>query len=316
MALIASSLPGPTGSPPGWEDAPLRTGGRLPGPLGFHAIFLADVAATKAAKAAAAIPTLVMPPPLGDNVTKYARIVPWPLFGTSGPLTTDISQGGLGDCPLPAILAAMANTPSGRKTITDMITEHKDKVITDLSALKGKLADEQPPGNIASQRYFTVTIGGKSIDVSDVFFTDVADRGWSLLYMQASDTASVLWACVIEKACATLLGGYDKLNEVLTANAIWKMVFGADPHGFAIGPKSSLEKIKESASAAGKAPTILASNNDKNLEKKSKEKVLDSHGYAVLKLRGNDVDLYNPWGKALTLSVVEIKLYFQAMFYP
>jgi hypothetical protein len=44
--------------------------------------------------------------------------------------------------------------------------------------------------------------------------------------------------------------------------------------------------------------------------------VLHSHGYAVLKLRGNNVDLYNPWGNALTLSVAEIKLYFQAMFYP
>ncbi|HEX6793170.1 MAG TPA: C2 family cysteine protease, partial [Casimicrobiaceae bacterium] len=215
MALTKTSLPGPAASPPGFENVPLRTGGRLPGPLDFHAIFLADVAATKAAKTAAAIPTLAMPTPYGQ-MTKYARVVKWPLYGDSGPQTTDISQGGLGDCPLPALLAAMANIPSGRKKIRDMITEHKEQVITDLSALRGALADEQPAGNITSQRSFTVTIGGKSIDVSDVFFTDVADSGWSLLYMQASDTASVLWACVIEKACSALLGGYDKLNEVLT----------------------------------------------------------------------------------------------------
>jgi len=315
MALIKTSLPGPTGSPPGFESAPLRTGGRMPGPLDFHAIFLADVAATKAAKTAAAIPTLAMPTPYGE-MTKYARVVKWPLFGESGPRTTDISQGGLGDCPLPALLAAMANIASGRKKIVEMITEHKDKVITDLSALKGALSDEQPAGNITSQRYFTVVIGGKSIDVSDVFFTDVADQGWSLLYMQASDTASVLWACVIEKACSALLGGYDKLNEILTVNAIWKMVLGADPNGFAIGPKTSLDKIKDYASAASKVPTIVASKEDSNLETKSQHKVLHSHGYAVLKLRGNNVDLYNPWGNALTLSVAEIKLYFQAMFYP
>jgi hypothetical protein len=315
MALTRTSLPGPTGSPPGFEGVPLRTGGRLPGPLDFHSIFLADLAATKAAKAATTTPTLVMPPPTGD-MTKYARVVTWPLYGQSGPQTTDISQGNLGDCPLPSLLAAMANIPSGRKKITDMLTEHKDKVITDLSALKGSLSGEQPAGNITSQRWFTVAIGGKSIDVSDVFFTDDADSGWSLLYMQASDTASVLWACVIEKACAALLGGYDKLNEVLTVNAMWKIVLRADPHGFEIGPKTSLDKIKEYAAAASKQPTILASQNDPDLEKRSQQKVLHSHGYAVLKLRGNNVDLYNPWGNALTLSVAEIKLYFQAMFYP
>src|SRR5690348_16175210 len=120
---------------------PLRTGGRLPGPLDFHAIFLADVAATKAAKAAAAVPTLAMPTPYGD-MTKYARVVAWPLYGGSGPQTTDISQGGLGDCPLPALLAAMANIGSGQKKIVDMIVEHKDKVITDLSKLKGSLSGE------------------------------------------------------------------------------------------------------------------------------------------------------------------------------
>ena len=308
MALVISELPGPIGSPHGFQ-----TGGRLPGPLGFRSIFLAGAGATKVAKAATT-PTLVMPTPLADG-TKYARVVSWPLYGKSGPLTTDISQGTVGDCPLPALLAAITNTPTGGKTITDLIVEHKATVITDLSAMRSSLSSEQPAGNITSQRYFTVTVGGKAIDVSDVFFTDEATN-WSLLYMQGSSTASVLWACVIEKACALLLGGYDKLNEVQTVNAIWKMILRADPNGFAIDGKTSLAKIKATASKAGTVPTIVASNNDKNLDKKSKGKVLDSHGYAVLKVNGNNVELYNPWGSKVAVSVAEIKLFFQAMFYP
>jgi len=314
MALVISSLPGPVGSPPGFEDTPAGTGGRVPGPLGFRTIFLAVPGAVKVAKAAVP-PTLVMPTPLADG-TKYARVVTWPLYGKSGPVTTDISQGTVGDCPLPALLAAITNTPTGAKTITDMIVEHKGTVVTDISAMRDKLSGEQPAGNITSQRFFTVTVGGKSVDVSDVFFTDEADSGWSLLYMQASSGASVLWACVIEKACATLLGGYEKLNEVQTVNAIWKMILRADPNGFSIGAKTSLAKITDAASRAGTVPTVVASNNDKDLEKRSKGKVLNSHAYAVLKLAGREMILYNPWGNKIQLSVAEIKLFFQAMFYP
>jgi hypothetical protein len=159
----------------------------------------------------AQVKTLKMPPPAADSRTKNAREVTAKLFLKGGPAPGDVQQGSLATCPLASLLAALAHTPNGRKHIQGMVAEHPAAVVTDLSGVAGDL-DSPPQGNkILSKRSFTVTLGGQSIEVSDVLYTDDADRNWSLIYMQSLTAA--LWPPVIEKAYAVLEGGYDKLNN-------------------------------------------------------------------------------------------------------
>jgi len=287
------------------------------GPTGYYPLYdnKTGGAGTKTQTKAAKAHTTKMPHAFdsANNTTKIARSVDWPLFGKSGPKTTDIAQGALANCPLPTILAAMANTPSGRKQIQEMVTEHSDAAITDLTDVLDQVSDQT--GTVSSKRYFTVKLTHE-IEVSDVLYTDEGETGWGPLYMHASGTgAPVLWACVIEKAYAVQEGGYNKLDE-MAVNKVWKDILGVKPNGFDITEKTDLKKISERADDASKVPTILASKNDKAIEETSKHKVVSDHGYAVLGIKGNSINLYNPWGNAVTLPLSDIPKYFQSMFYP
>jgi len=312
-------IPGPFGTVPVSVDGKYpNMPGNARGPAGYYPLFdtkNGPAGTQTATKAATKAHAFKMPKAFdsASATTKVARVVDWPLFGKSGPKTTDISQGALPNCPLPTILAAMANTADGRKRILAMVTPHDDAAVTDLSDVLDQVSDQT--GSVTSKRYFTVKLA-KEIEVSDVLYTDDADSGWSPLYMQASDSGSpVLWACVIEKAYAVQEGGYDKLNEMVV-NKVWKDILGAKPNGFEINGKTDLEKIRERAANASKVPTILASKNDKSIEDASKQKVVHDHGYAVLGMTGNTVNLYNPWGNAVSLPIGDIRKYFQSMFYP
>jgi len=260
---ISGRIPGPFGM------MPFGTGGNFPtqsnnvrGPAGYRPLFAGPgVPATTATK----VRTFEMPRALDDVTSKKAHRIDWKLFGSSGPKPTDVSQGALPNCPLAALLGAMANTSSGRKRIQDLVTEHSDAAVTNLAGVADQLT-EQGSNNIASTRYFTVNLG-KSIEVSDVFYTNDADSGWSLLYMQAPDSGTpVLWACVIEKAYAVMLGGYPKLDK-MSLNTVWKVVMGTDPNGFAVTEKTDLERIRKAATNATNVPTVAASRDDKSIEK-------------------------------------------------
>ncbi len=66
-----------------------------------------------------------------------------------------------------------------------------------------------PEGNVVkSSRYFNVRLPGGSVEVSDVLYTDDADAGWSLIYMNDPSDKSI-WAAIIEKAMAVSLKGYE-----------------------------------------------------------------------------------------------------------
>ncbi len=311
-------IPGPFGMDPLPADGSYPgVPGTSRGPAGYYPLYDktgggSTTTATKATKAR----TFKMPHAFdsASNTTKIARVVEWPLFGKGGPKTTDVAQGGLANCPLPAILAAMANTASGRQRIQEkMITEHGDPAVTDLSDVVDEITDQT--GTVSSKRYFTVKLGS-DVEVTDVLYTDDASSGWGALYMHASGTgAPVLWACIIEKAYAVQKGGYAKLDE-MQINKVWKDIMGAEPDGFKITEKTELKRIREQVVAASNAPTVLASKDEKAIEEASKKKVVSHHGYAVLGMKGNMVNLYNPWGKPVSLPLTDIPKYFQAMFYP
>ena len=305
-------LPGPFGlTTPATGGVGTWTGNAR-GPIGYRPLFtgpgVAPAAATKTR-------TFGMPAlPDHDKDPKQAHRVDWKLFERGGPKVTDVRQGGLANCPLASLLAAMANTPTGRKRIQELVVEHAEATITDLSEISGALTDEKET-KISSPRYFTVKLT-KETEVNDVFFTDTMDdRGnWSrLLYMQGSRSGTpVLWACVIEKAYAQMLGGYGTLEEQ-TLNAIWKTVMGRDPAGWVeLNAKTNPDRIRDVAAKATVAPAVAASRDELPDEDSS---VFADHGYAMLKLSGGKVELYNPYGTGLALTPADIRKYFEIIFH-
>ncbi|WP_174624646.1 C2 family cysteine protease [Candidatus Methylobacter favarea] len=293
-------IPGPVGV------TPQSTYARPPGALGFAGGIFAAPGGISQVKA---LKVLKMPTPAHDNSTRNAHEITFDLYGKGGPAIKDIKQGSLANCPIASILAALAHTPIGRKRIESMIAEHLIPTTTDLSGVAGFL-DSPPKGNkIISKRYFTVTLGEKSIDVSDVLYTDDADRNWSLLYMK-SPTDS-LWPCVIEKAYAVMEGdSYDNLDkEELSANKVFKVLVGSEPDAFSVDDTTDPGKISKALANAGKTPTIAASRDEAT-------GVTGWHGFAVLNLNDSKIELYDPAkAKTLHISLKQFRRDFKAILY-
>jgi hypothetical protein len=219
-------------------------------------------------------------------MTKVARAVLWPLFASATPALEDIEQGALANCPLAAVLAALAYTPKGRKHILGLVQEHGGDVETDLSAVADQLAEPPPEGKkISSKRYFSVTLGGKTLEVSDVLYTDEAQDP-NPKYMRSPK--QVFWPCVIEKAHAEKEGGYGALNK-LSANAVWETVVGSKPDGFAVTADTPETRalIVGAAKNAANVATLAASADDAVA-------VPSWHGFAVLGMDRNQIQLYDP----------------------
>lgn len=307
-----------SGRTPGPLGSSTRVGGRIPGPLRRRPLRVADVSSSSKI-------IEEMPNPGPDSGAVRAHAVEWKLFdGEVTPL--QVRQGRLANCPLPSLLAALANTKVGRKRIHDILTaERSGTVETNLSGVVDKLEDDPDspiPKRIISKRYFVVTLG-KSFETSDVFYTDNVDRDWTPFYMQHYDldprienSSDILWPAVIEKAYARQRQGYDKITESksFTLNAVWKDIVGNDPGGFKLEDKTDKD-ILEVIKAAGTVPTVAASRHDKSIGKRSDKKLTDDHGYAVLGLQGSEIELYNPWGWRVRVSMKEFRTFFESILF-
>src|SRR5450631_4128836 len=302
----AARSPGPLGRLEG------VLGGRIPGPLDFQQVDLG-----KSQTATKAVKELPMPPPAaGSSTIIQARSIGWDLAKDT-PSERDVKQGELANCPVAAILAAMAHTAGGRKHIDSMITEFVNtQVKTTLSkevlaTLSAKLDDpdyKRPEKEILSKRYFSVNLGN-AVEVSDVFYVKYSDGSdVNMIYMDSPKRA--LWPCVIEKAYAVKIGSYDDLDDDTkhTVNEFWTVLVGAKPDGFAINENTDLSKISAAAKAAGTIPTIAASKDDAT-------KITTHHGFAVMGIQGSTIELYDPHGKIEKLSLTDFRSSFSAMFF-
>lgn len=308
--------PGPHGLLPG---GPV---GRPPGTLGLASVVLmAPVAVAKAV-----VKSTTMPEPTRTSTTLQARAVTWDLF-KKDPVPTQVTQGELATCPIAAILAAMAHTAWGKGRIRDLVSEVQAKGAVEtvlskatLKQLTRKDIDEQPqPPKIVSDRYFTVKIKDPPVEVSDVLYVGYTD-GSELdpVYMQQRPLANpraaaeVLWPAVIEKAYAAQIGDYETLDNYgpggTPSGAYWEVLAGSKPQVLAIGPKTDVSKIKAIAVAAAKSPAIGAT-------RATATKVLSEHGFAILGMAGAKIDLYDPHGQEVKLSLDDFLTEFEQILY-
>jgi hypothetical protein len=300
--------PGPLGI------GPYLVGGHLPGPLGFKQVNSPQTGLTKSSR------SLPMPPPWTSSTDMRARVVDWKL--SNGKLKpTDVIQGALPNCPIAAILAALAHTPAGQKYLDRLITEYKGAAVktvlsADLIAKIMKADDStdnlpQAP-ELVSNRFFKVALG-KSPDVHDTFYVRYTETKDSALLdpVFMGSPNGVLWPAVIEKACALHFGSYIEIGNYKkhTANEFWEFVVGAKEQRLAIDDKTDIEKIRAVASNAGRVPAIGASRDDPPMPS-----LTGFHGFAVLGMQGEKIQLYDPAkAKEISLSLEEFRANFKMM---
>jgi hypothetical protein len=292
---------------------PDAIGGRLPGPAGVP-LWQKKDAAPAPAPAKAAVAT-TMPPPTKDNDGRDVHEVTWPLFAASGsPQVKDVQQApNLANCPVAAMLAALAATPTGQAQLKGMLSEATGSVTTDISGVPpSELANPPASAILKTSRYFTVKLPAGQVVVSDVLYTDDHDAGWTPFYMR-DPKDQCLWASIVEKALAAQLGSYERIDAMgLSLNAFWEKVVGGKPRGFEVKADTPLAKIIEAASAGARVPTIGATRDTQA----DTSPVSGFHGYAILGMQKSSISLYDPAkAKHLLMSPADFRTAFQAVFY-
>jgi hypothetical protein len=236
------------------------------------------------------------------------------------PVTGDVKQGGLPNCPIAAILAALAHTVIGQKHIDSMITEYigaavkttlSDSIMTTLSDSTSDDPDYNPQDKeIISNRYFTVKLPGKLFEVHDTFYVKYTDDdSIDLVFMDSPN--QVLWPCVIEKACALKYVSYNEMGNYKkhTANDFWEVLVGPKQRGFKVTDATDIERIREAVKGASTVPTIGASREDAR-------KVTPWHGYSVLGIQDSTIELYNPAAaKQFRISLEDFRNNFQLILF-
>lgn len=309
-------VPGPLGLYPDFG------GGRTPGPRGTVLWDKKTTVTPDLAPAKAAVATK-MPGPTKDEDSRDLHAVPLPLFAAKGsPGYKEVKQApGLANCPVAAILAALAYTASGQSTITGLLSEASGAVTTDVSDA-GTLANPPAGRLIKSSRSFTVNLPGGAVVVSDVLYTDDHDRGWSPFYMR--DPADrCMWQAIIEKGLAAQLGSYENIDALnISANGFWEKIVGSKPNGFTVedidekklsgdAEKKHEGRIKDAAKAAARVPTIAASRDTAVISK-----ITQFHGYAVLGEQNGTLSLYDPAaGKTVSVTVKEFRGAFSTILF-
>jgi hypothetical protein len=262
-----------------------------------------------------------MPPPTKDSGSRDVHVVLLPRFDPKKnvPSFTEVKQApGIANCPVAAMLAALASTSDGQKVIESIVPpETSGDVVTDLSAA-GTLSNPPPGGTLSSSRYFTVKLQGGPIEVSDVLYTDDHDSGWSPFYMRDPGDQTI-WAAIIEKALAVKLGGYDSLDDSsIHAEDFWEKITGVKPGIIEIKPDTPLSTITQAVNASVRAPSIAASKGDpgNDLPLTGGKFLTAYHGFALLGFQGDKIRLYDPAeAKTILISPTDFRDDFKAILY-
>lgn len=293
----------------------------VPGPLGFKQVEVKG-AATKSPRA------LALPLPWHSSTIIRMAVVDWKL-ADGPPVTSQVRQGHLPNCPIAAILAALGNSKDGQQYLDGLITEYKGTPVK--SSLPGELVtklyeheddpDDYKPqaAELTSNRYFTVNLKkfGKPIEVHDTFYVEYTDGTYyKLVFMNSPN--DVLWPAVIEKACAIYYSNsYPEMSNYkkYKANVFYELLTGFAVDGLDIKDDTDIEKIRDVAREAKRVPTIAASRDTDKMP--AGAPVTPWHAHAVLGMTGKKIDLYDP--AAADIKHLEFDVFrktFQTMLFP
>lgn len=226
----------------------------------------------------------------------------------TGPVRVeDINQGYLGDCFLVGSLAALAHAKPGK--IRDAIRKG-DKPGT----YKVTLHRVGENGR---------DYGTREIEIDNVFPT----KGDHLLYAQGGGSTNEryhieefnsgdrpLWPAILEKAFATMLGGYDQLDKGGIESTVFRGVAGGSVEELDIGRPGSEDNMR----ALGDLDLALKMGLPVTAATKSRKvlpNIYDNHVYVAVGVDENNVTLRNPHDprKTLTLSHKDFCRAFEGM---
>ena len=200
--------------------------------------------------------------------------------GTATPISVDdIHQGQLGDCYLLSSIGEMALNHPG--AISTMIHSNPNgtETVTLYTGPSG-----QVPG-IGATAFKPV-----SVTVTNVFPSDSVDNGAT---QDVAGTQKEIWPQVLEKAVATLDGGYGVINEGGNPATAMEQLTGQS--AIALSPTGLSQNALQAFMAAGDLITMDTAN-----KAGLPDNLIADHAYMLEKVTMSGgsamVQLGNPWG--------------------
>lgn len=238
---------------------------------------------------------------------RVPRVSSLPLYLGKGPKYSEIRQQNIGNCYVAATLAALANTPNGRKLIRTMITPSKGPITTVCYAWDSDNNKLPQRLELTSGRRFKIQFKSASVVVSDVLYHDDSDRNPNLIYLTTPGSDKALWGAIVEAAYAKLKGGYDNIGgSKVTVNQFLDEFSAVK--WTALVPTKDDDAIKKACKEAGSGATFLAT-------KESGSTTLDPfHGYAVIGMSAAKVRLWDPMKGSVQVKFSELMADVVAVF--
>lgn len=246
-------------------------------------------------------------------------------------------QGFLENCPLAAVMCAMAHVPKQRARLkNDIIKTLKipvssQRIRRDWEYFVGSEPSPLPTvGPFATKQLHFVTFARSfahqkladtpgaeaqiraafaspnAVPVSDVLHVNTNHGG---LHYMHTFTGAALWPCIIEKAYAVGRGhnSYDNIrHDVGLAEAMRDMTGAAEEEHLVAGPGDTLPAIKDKAlkswlDAHATRPTIMGS-----IDSAPHPNLVQGHTYAVVGWDGTDVTLIDALENTAAARLVKV----------
>jgi hypothetical protein len=189
---------------------------------------------------------------------------------------TEIEQGSLADCVLPAVLAAMAHTSTGRTQLRKMV-KMQSGVVVQSTWSRGKITSK----GLVTVAFPTAKV---PVQISRLLYR----QGNTVLYARSSQKTG--WVSFIEKAYAVRKGGYSGLRHIAPL-MVMKDLLGKTPSFIQLrknegGPLllKNLTLLKKMLTEATAYPTIATTPKGSgfNTPNGAAYGLAANHGSAVL----------------------------------
>jgi hypothetical protein len=220
------------------------------------------------------------------------------------PGLTDVRQGDLNDCFLLASLAAMAGTPLGVGTLTQMITCVPDTRTYSVRFYEKDDEDEFTiPRDVVVDAWLPVTAGG--------------DFAYCLRGYRALPDSQGLWSAIIEKAFAKFLGndGYAGLDDEGDPDDAMGQLTGTGFETITDMNDDSDEALLGYIRDFGDRPKVA--DTEDALPKRLRNKLIADHVYVLVRLVGEQLLLWDVWAyKSVQITLDELRAGFTSIGSP